>query len=196
MKHQQHVMIDIETLGTRQGSAILAIGACRFELLPNGNGHVCRDEYDLACGKPIDIEYYQNVCLGAGNDKVDDSTFRWWLAQPDEARKRLGQSTRFLGETIDRLRYWLGSYNQQSIWFKGPDFDSALLKHAYEFRGIQVPWPYNAVRDVRTYLDAFDLSASELASSGAVEQGTQHDALEDALFQARCVVYAYKRQHA
>lgn len=59
-----HIMIDLETMGTRPGSAILSIGACSFD--PNWLGGSDSDHEPGEARRT----FYQNItlasCLDAG----------------------------------------------------------------------------------------------------------------------------------
>ena len=62
------VMIDLESLGTKPGSALVALGAVKF-----GNGEILAEFYER-----IDVE----SCVQLGLE-MDTSTVMWWLKQAD-----------------------------------------------------------------------------------------------------------------
>ncbi len=68
-----------------------------------------------------------------------------------------------------------------TIWANGATFDMPILEALYKAYGMDAPWKYNAARDVRTL---FALSGNKLGDFGTVNDA-KHDALGDALFQAR-----------
>jgi len=162
-----HVMLDLETMGTRAGCAILSIGAVVFE--PR-NGSL-RDEF------------YQSVFL-EGQDKLglhtSDSTLKWWNAQSEEARKVLTCPDRMeLGSALDKFQEWLpiNAY----VWGNGADFDNPILAAAYAAFNMPQPWkPYNG----RCYRTIKNLAPDlKLARSG-----THHNALDDAKSQAEHIM--------
>ena len=73
-----HVMLDLETWGTRPGSALRSIGAVTFGLNATSVG----------------ARFYRNIdkesCLLAGLT-VDTETVSWWLKQAPEAVAYLGK---------------------------------------------------------------------------------------------------------
>jgi len=68
----ERIMVDIETLGTDPGAAIVSIGAVRFSTTNDAAG-------------AIEAEFFESVALEScdayGLD-IDGSTVEWWLGQP------------------------------------------------------------------------------------------------------------------
>jgi len=71
-----HIMIDLETMGTRPDAPIIAIGAVSFDV---DTDWVWRTFY-------VNIDLQSAVSAGA---KIDPSTVMWWMKQSDEARRLL-----------------------------------------------------------------------------------------------------------
>ena len=72
------------------------------------------------------------------------------------------------------------------VWSQGANFDICILDHMFRHVGLTSPWKYNAVRDTRTLYDYIPENA------WPVRQGTHHNALDDAKYQAECVIVAMK----
>lgn len=160
-KQTRRVMLDIETLGTEPGCAILSIGAVEFG--PDGLGK----------------EFYRSVdlgsCLEVGLD-IDPETLEWWLTQPDDlvAEQLVGGVP--LYSVLSDLGSWL--YPIDEIWANSPKFDASILEAAYEAIDESEPWEYYELRDFRTL--------KNLPPAPDIErEGTEHDALADAKHQAR-----------
>jgi len=154
------VMLDIETLGAAPGAAILSIGAVTFGL--DGIGR----------------EFYYSISLQSCEDAglaIDAGTLDWWLQQDDGAREVLTGGI----DLDDALRnFALFSADADEIWAYSPSFDCAILSHAYDATDYDVPWTYQQERDCRTL--------AALSVWPDIEQdGTEHDALDDARYQAR-----------
>lgn len=167
-----HLMIDLETLGTQSSSVIMSIGAVQFDL---------RGNTKEVLYKKISIQ----SCLDAGL-QVDGSTIEWWLAQDSKNTQKLMEGERYKLETvIDELSYFSMDQNQNSwyVWSHGSIFDIVLLENAYKAVGRKTWWDYRNVRDTRTL---FDVVNYRYKASGA------HDALEDAMNQAKAVQEAYQ----
>jgi len=79
-----------------------------------------------------------------------------------------------IGETFHRSV----SLTSSEVWANSPSFDCEQLEHAGEAVGVSMPWEFYQERDVRT-LDALPHSVD------LDQQGTEHTALDDALYQAR-----------
>lgn len=173
-----HIMIDLETWGTRPDAAISQVGAVAFE--PRSGGRV----YDRS-----DQTFNEYVLMQDGAGSVDHATVAWWLTQSAEAQGRLSSGmqkrARPLHDVLTALAEWPERCLDASwetidgVWCHGLAFDVPVLCSAYAKCGRVPPWSYRAGRDTRTL---FDLAggAPEVDSTGFVG----HDALDDAMRQA------------
>ena len=170
-----HLMIDLETWGTRPGCAIRSIGAISFEPLGTKQGG----------------GFYANVsresCEEAGLH-VEPKTEAWWAEQSSEARARLESEQRPLKEVLEELQEKFARSGVEQIWSQGAGFDVPIWEAAAHALGLQVPWKFWNVRDTRTIYWAADLDIRSVP-----REGTHHDALEDARYQVKCVQVAMKR---
>lgn len=177
MSNGRHIMVDIETLGAQPKSVILSIGACAFD------------------GEGIHKTFYRNIdvleSLLAGCF-VEEKTVKWWRTQSAEAvsvlmskqvtlRAALGEFNAFCGQ--------VGKKEDLYFWAKGPDFDLVLLHSVYEMMGMEVPWHYRNVRDVRTILEVGRMYDAEEVKDFI---GIDHFALDDARYQAIQVMVVYR----
>jgi DNA polymerase III epsilon subunit-like protein len=159
---KSRVMCDIESLGTRPGSAILSIGAVQF----TDDG--------------ITSEFYQRIDLKSCTDyglTIDPDTVLWWFKQADEARLEIVKPGNALDQVLGDFGDWLGS-DPAEIWGNGASFDNALLAAAYHAIGRKLPWKYSADRCYRTIKALHP-------QNPFVRTGTLHNALDDARTQAR-----------
>ena len=77
----RNIMVDLETLGTTPGSAILSIGACVFN-------EAKEDPAPIASYWAGDNNYYRNIDLLDSTFRgltVDPRTSKWWSEQSIEA---------------------------------------------------------------------------------------------------------------
>ena len=154
------VMVDIETLGTDPGAAIISIGAVKFD--SDGLG----EEFYAN----VDLQSCQDIGLG-----VDADTLDWWLSQDSEVQDVLTGGNR-IGPILRQLRDFLEDVDE--IWANSPSFDCEILNAAYEALGWETPWDYYQERDFRTL--------RELPIYVEVDmEGESHNALDDAKNQAR-----------
>lgn len=176
------VMVDLETLGTLPGSAILSIGACKFDPV-SGEVDVNNTFYSVISTQ----DCYRNGLFAA------ESTVAWWNDQSREARQVLIDASLpdapMLAEALDGFTQWFtaGGMESPCVWSNGANFDQPLLDVAYSATKRQVPWKYYNSRCYRTVKALHP-------NPKAVEPPTvlAHHALEDALWQARHLVAMLK----
>lgn len=168
------VMVDLETLGTAADSAILSIGAVRFDL--------SSDEIDDA-GFYASISIDSNLGLGR---RIQEDTLIWWLKQSAAAQAVFHEPKQTLESALTEFAEWAHDGNIV-MWSNGADFDIPMLAHAYTQHGMERPWLFWNSRCVRTYKtlpSTKDVSVARL--------GTHHNALHDAIYQARLVQAIFK----
>jgi exodeoxyribonuclease VIII len=170
-------MVDLETMGLSYNSAIIAIGAVKFDLTD------------------IKDTFYEVVnlqsCVDAGL-VIEADTVLWWLKQSKEARELL-ESKKPLPIISVLLDFsaWIG--NSPIIWGNGADFDNVLLESAYKACHLVTPWKYTSNRCYRTIKNTFPEIKSKVS-------GIKHHALDDAKNQANHLIeiltYLEKLRHA
>lgn len=164
------IMLDLETLGTAPGSAILAIGAVKF-----GGGQIVGEFY-----KRINLQ----SCVAAGLI-IDTSTLLWWMQQPDEARLEVfarQDAVGHLSEVLNLFEGWMYEHTQEppdlELWGNGASFDNTLLAEAYRAcLGIEPSWAHRKSMCYRTIKNLYPEIQIE-------RTGTHHNALDDARSQA------------
>lgn len=159
-----HVMLDIETWGTGPDAVVISIGACIFD--PYGND--IRDRFYVA------IDPDSNVAAGR---KIDVSTVLWWMSPDrDTPRRRwLEQSKVDLYTALDGFAVWCPD---APVWGNGATFDNVILGSAYKSVGLSQPWKFwhdRCYRTVKSMVPGIPLHRI----------GEHHDALDDAVSQAR-----------
>lgn len=182
-------MLDLETFGNNvEGdAAIVAIGAVVFDA----------DSDALDIGSLIGDTFERKIDLQATPiDKrgaIDPSTIEWWLSQSDAARKALTAGPRLpLGQALMEMMPWLGEQIMRAgtkgvrLWSNGPTFDEHILRRAFTRYDFRFPLSYRTSRCCRTQLAQAVELGFDPASMGV--NGAQHDALADAIFQARGVI--------
>ncbi len=192
------IMVDIETFATDTNAAIVSIGAVAF----NAGG----DNAALWTNSPgqllVDGQGFRvNVDLGKSDpDKrgnVDPATVEWWLQQSDDARAMLVSGDRLpLGEALQEFGQWLRMQAVKlpgpaklTLWSNGPTFDEMILRAAFGRYGMDFPISFRGSRCCRTMFALatdFGWNGKE-AAAAAPDDIVKHDALSDAVFQARGV---------
>lgn len=171
-----NLMIDIETLGTQPDAVILQIGWCRF-----GPGGVMEERHSASNGL-IDVAVKRQLEMGR---TVDAGTLQWWMQQVAEGTPCP------IGGGLD-IDYALSDFGRfaksqgtffKNVWANSPSFDCVLLDHAFRQNRMEFPFSFRTWLDFRTAMKAMRFDPKTLP-----RVGTHHNALDDAIWQARAVV--------
>ena len=174
------IMIDLETLGTTADAVIMSIGAVRFDL-ESGTVSEC-EENRFYCSVGIDSQVLHR--------RISIETIDWWKQQPQKASNIFEEDKVHLTDALYRLRDWAIPPGVASLpitaWSNGADFDLPMLSHAYAWMGFKPAWePYSA-RCYRTYKNLPGARTIKVERTGQ-----HHNALDDAIYQARhlCAIH-------
>ncbi|CAN1740166.1 3'-5' exoribonuclease domain-containing protein [Klebsiella pneumoniae] len=180
-----HVMVDLETMGKKHNAPIVAIGAVVF---------------DPATGS-IGESFYKVVCLESSVNwgaVIDPSTVIWWLKQSSEARSAIVNDDAIpLQDALLQFREFVsdnvasGSKKAQ-VWGNGASFDNSILRSSYDCIAEDYPWEYWNDRDVRTMVELGQAISFDPKTTIPFE-GSRHNALADAIHQARYVSAIWQR---
>lgn len=171
MTTQNHIMVDIETFGTRPNAPIVSIGACFFN--PE-TGEIGERFY-----RAIDIE--DSMRFGV----PDGGTIKWWLKQSDDARASAIEGTMSLADVLTDFAEFYKKGRNAQLWGNGASFDPVLLEYAFiRCTGHKAPWDFWQIRCVRTIVELAKGICDKPKTFG---KGTAHNALDDAVHQAEFV---------
>lgn len=186
-------MVDIETLG----DLILSIGAVRFTL----DDAV---EHLFVLENQFHVHIQPASCEAVGL-KPDAATVLWWMQQSQEARDAvchppsqtilavaLEDLRRFCDLTGELAAHRLGNGDAPAvtIWCKGAGYDFPKLEAAYKAVGAKLPWHFRHEQCYRTMKSNFP------GVKEPKRTGTHHDALDDAIHQARHLRDILMRLHS
>lgn len=176
----KHIMLDIETLGNKTNSVILSIGACYFDPKTGDIGDTMSVH--------IDVE----SCVDRGLN-MDASTVMWWLGQEKEAQSKITNGQRDAEDITTALKMLTNFIDGDSqVWGNGATFDNAIVKNAYEKCNMREPWKFWNDRDVRTVVElGYQIGFNPKRDMPFT--GTRHDALDDAIHQAKYVSAIWQR---
>lgn len=169
-------MIDLETLGVEPDSAVLTLGAIKFDPFSDAEPH---DPLYLKANLEEQTEVYGR--------SIDDNTLAWWAKQPQEIQdEAFGEDIERLNVQIilQKLNKWCVALDY--IWCQGPTFDFVILQHLYKQAKKPVPWNYWQIRDSRTLFAMMPVDPRKAI------QESLHNALADCYYQAKCVQQSYK----
>lgn len=171
-----HVMIDLETGGTRPGCVVLTIGAVLF---------------DPEAGLLSQDTFYRRISLKDSlrrGFRLEAGTIEWWMRQSDEARKEAWLSEDRYPPDVAASQFaaWFRGKGAHYIWAHGPSFDCSNWGAVYSASGIEAPWDFRQERDTRTVYELSDEYPNRMI-------GVHHHALDDAISQATAVCKAYSK---
>lgn len=161
------IMLDLETMGSKPGAAIISIGAVFFSP-KDGLGETFHERIDLESAVKAGL-------------KMDASTVKWWMEQSKEAQAVMRPGAMPLEAALELLTDFVNANadsTEVEVWGNGSDFDNVLLGAAYEACSLKAPWKFYRGRCFRTLKN---LPGAPKAPKFA---GTKHDALDDAKNQA------------
>lgn len=178
MNKLKHLMNDLETMGNKPDSAIVAIGAVPF---------------DMVSGVTDDALFYEVVDLRSSakyGGSIDADTVLWWLDKSDNARSEITNSEKAidLPLALTCLSAFASEFcdDRVQVWGNGSNFDNVILRSAYERCKLTPFWKHWNDRDVRTIV--------ELGRNAGIDPkkdfpfvGDAHNALDDALHQVNYV---------
>ncbi len=167
-----HLMLDLETLGTRRDSAILSIGAVSF------------DPDSEKIGEQIHLGVDVVSCQEHGL-YIDAGTVMWWL---EKEKQDFPKPAHPLAYALHLLSSFYKTQGCEAVWSNGATFDIPIIEFAYySLKADVTPWKYWDARDTRTvfWLAGYDGSPTRGIAT--------HSALEDALLQVRLLQEAIKK---
>lgn len=165
------VMLDLETLGSNPRAPIVAIGAVEFDRRNRVIGQTFYCTVDVTC-----FDRYKQFL-------ADFDTVKWWLKQDPKAIATtfFAQDALDVRDALMQFQVWcstIADSNKLRMWGNGSDFDNVVLSYAYDALKILKPWRFNNNRCFRTM-------KGECPEVYPAFEGTKHNALDDAVHQAK-----------
>jgi hypothetical protein len=177
-----HLMLDFETLGSAADTIVVSLGAVAF----NKGGIVNKKLFHF------DLE--EQARLGRS---FTGDTLAWWMRQSQEARAVFNSKEtklplelfflefeNFVDDALTRVGE---KRDELKPWGKGANFDISILESLYREKHTKfaagIPWKFWNVWCFRTFA-----ALTGCEKLHARPHGTHHNALEDAEYQARCVL--------
>lgn len=188
-----HCQIDIETMGVTESAPILTIGAVLFDPTVMDTFAFLRER---ACLIKIDVADAIGVCGPA-----EGGTLAWWLRQESAAIKALVEGELVtVKEGLKALWKYTHSRTQQqptwlrelpiptNVWANSPSFDCKIISSACAKVGVKNPFFFSTERCLRT------IKALAYPNGDAPDfnEGTKHDAADDAVAQSLLVQACYQ----
>lgn len=180
-KETVHLMIDMETLGTTPNAVVGSIGAVLFTK------------------SGIKNKFYQEFFLESQIKKgriFSEGTLRFWFNQPKESLKVFTEKSGKVEMDAHWLSNFIESIKQESDklsgdknsiinlrpWSFGATFDLVIFEDLLRCYGVHNPMEFRNYYCLRTFNNitkCLDLVKRE---------GVHHNALDDSIYQASCVI--------
>lgn len=185
------LMLDNENLDLGAKGVITQVGVIAFPL-DDPETELRRIDQDL----PVQPQ----LTLGR---TMSFSTILWWMQQDDKARARFIENTgndmeellafvRSIHRKISELIQQAGGKRNVEVWAKGPQMDIVQIESLFNDCGLEAPWDYDTVMDLRTTMKLAGIHTKDVDSTGIVP----HVAVSDCKFQIRCYAEAMKHLRA
>lgn len=179
-----HIMLDLETLGSGSRAAVVAIGAVAFD--PAGSSTPA----DIPSSNRFYATITPDSAIEAGLE-VTGSTIQWWMQQSDAARQQtFGLGAGYLVPTIVTFRNFVLDHGGKDavVWGNGATFDNVIIRSAFAAAGQTPPWSFRNDRCYRTVCNLLP----KAKQPELIRLGTFHNALDDAVTQALHLQKVYK----
>lgn len=146
-------VVDTETLAMDDNAVVLTLSGVVFnrhqqDLLylldeaPATNGIGFRSFH-------LELNVTEQILAGR---TIDPGTVAWWNRQDKAAINSIMHAHGMLFN--DAACVISDELDGVQVFFRGTDFDPPKIASLFRMVGKKAPWKYNAVRDVRTYIDA------------------------------------------
>ncbi len=173
-----HLMTDFETLSNTPNSAVLSLGAVLFtkEKMIASEHWIFNPEDQLK--SKLDVSF---------------DTIAWWMSQGEEAKKLFatclasGLSMRTFLDDFEKFIKTYAGNDQIIIWGNGANFDIPIFENLLKRGGKKIPCKFYDTRCYRTVKNIHKIE------DGKTRNSIKHDVLNDASFQASCVMGMFNR---
>ncbi len=165
------MMLDLETLGTKPGAAIVQIGACFFD---RNSGAILE-----AFQRNVSIQSNFDIGLIA-----EANTLNWWLNKQDITW--LTNPSSIIMALTSLAAFIKG--RKVTVWSHSA-FDIPILNIAYTNTALRIPFDFRSTCDLRTLVA---LSGIDYKNEQKYPKPNAHDALSDCEYQISYLVDCLK----
>lgn len=174
MKSNSHVMLDLETMGTTPGCAIVSIGAVQFDL----------DKATLG------NKFYTSISLKSCVDVgllTNPNTIMWWMDQSVEARAKLKTDVVNLSSGLQLFSNFMAQNQLTIVWGNSASFDCSILAACYDKLNLPTPWEHWNEKCYRTMVKLFPMNKLKKNALKA------HDPIYDCEYQISILCALWKK---
>ena len=179
------IVADIESLDTAVTAKIGTVGAAAVDVMTGRRIATFYRRIDLSLDQPGRTANEDTVTVWA--KQASDSPEAWReMFEPGLPRGPLEQ---VLNEFADFVRYVEKLTGQRAqVMGNGPEFDNAVLAHAYGQMGIRLPWSYWVNQSLRTAVWLGRVLCEIDPKNQLARTGALHHALYDAIHEAETLL--------
>jgi hypothetical protein len=167
------LMIDFETLGQDPSTVVISLGAVFFDAETEKLGPTFYGAFEVD----------EQIKRGRS---ITGSTLKWWMGQSGAAKKVFNEKAEDPKQVLELFSKWVlaqATISKVKPWGNGSTFDISIIEDMFRMYNVKCPWLYYNVFDLRTF--------KRYVARGAkveVAEGTAHNALDDAIAQAKYVI--------
>jgi hypothetical protein len=171
-----NVMIDLETMSTKPRAAIASLGAVLFDPY--------REQTVDELMQPTNIFYMRCDLRTQPQRHFDPDTIYWWLRQSHQARASLAVNPMPIHEVLKHFTDFLTINQVKRGWSFGANFDHVVVQTMYN--------DFKAPYQIRYSEQLCARTICKMSGVTCPDSGVGHDALDDAVRQARWLQSAFK----
>lgn len=179
------ISLDIETLDTTSTAVVLSIGGASFNI---EDPDTFEDFEDPARTFHSVLELQGQL----NRDRtISASTLMWWLGQSKAAQAGVfTEGTQMDVKTaLITFSQWVNSTEASYVMGNGNTFDNTIVRSLYADYQMEFPCAYWGDIDLRT----MRVMTGDDKDKPKFAKGVQHNAKDDAIFQAICAQYYYAK---
>lgn len=180
------VMVDIESLALAPKAVVTQLAFVAFDL-DDPDTTIRTDEEYL----PLDPQLVLSRVISG-------DTLIWWMGQNEQARKRFeANKGNDFQELVALVQSWIRKFEQATagaekveVYAQGPQFDIVTIESLLADLGLEAPWKYNQIRDLRTLMAEAGMDKSTVPMAPGL---VSHHALSDCRHQINVLQEAWRR---
>lgn len=178
LSKQRWMMIDIETLGIKPGSAIMSIGASMFD--------ACGDAASVIRSPDKFYSVLNSFDLQTTGFKIEPETLKWWRSQPiwEALSDEIRDSNVTVKQGCEDFRTFINKYQPDKIWANSPNFDIEMLRKMFDKVKVEFPVAYQQEMDYRTVMELAYPTRDQRPGREMSSWFPEHHALGDAMEQS------------
>jgi hypothetical protein len=177
-----NIMIDIETLSTKNNAVILTIGAVKFSMKEKEEKEKTKKFY-----LRIDLQSCIKLKM-----HIDNNTEKWWKEQSKDAQYEVFENPDRVSikDALIELSDFIK--DAKCIWANSPNFDCIILENAYNSCKLEIPWKFWNLRDCRTLYSLANINLTTFKKINETKYITNHNALDDCIVQILALKESFK----